>query len=248
MNAVASFMTNIAQSIKRNYDMLSENDRGDLYAGTIVGWETSLDRERDGQLSLGFHAMSNLGYNRSNLPVDPDAVRVQIVKDYIEFMAAPLSYSGLPSDKSYSHIAFISKTLYNHFSGINPVFGAQSYELVNNFSPPEAALGSNLHAGFSTYYEEGRFKQIYDLENGTINGWACAEGTNIILDMPPEETGFSMESYLARHYNHGASLVNIFAFNIPAMDPFNQALREASEGPDAITAYQKFLSGAALKE
>lgn len=248
MEAVDDFMTNIAGALKTNYNLLSEMGREELYAGTIVGWETSLDKDRNTQLPTGFHAMSNLGYGPSNPPEDEDVLRTQIVNEYIQFMADPLNRAGLPINKTYSHIAFLSRKLYDEFSIVNPEFGAMSYEEVNNFSPPEVAIGSNIKPGFSTYYEESRFEEIYALDGGSISGWACSEGTNIILGMPPISTGFSMESYLARHYNHGANLVNIFAFNIPALDTFNQILKEASQGPDAIAAYRKFLSGEELIE
>lgn len=248
MEAVSDFMANIGTAIMTNHRMLEDKDREDLYAGTIVGWETSLDKDRDTELSSGYHAMTNLGYGPSNPPEDMDALRVQIVKDYIHLMAEPLDRLGHPVDKTYSHIAFLSKKLYQLYAQINPVFGAQSYEEVNGFSPPEIAFGSNIKAGFSTYYTEERFDEIYALENENISGWACAEGTNIILGMPPMQTGFSMESYLARHFNYGATLVNIFAFNIPAVDAFNRVLNEASEGEEAIAAYKKFLRGESLIE
>ncbi len=56
-----------------------------------------------------------------------------------------------------------------------------------------------------------------------------------------------MESFLARHFNHGCTLVNIFAFNLRG-DPFTNAINDASEGSDAIAAYKKFLHGDKLKE
>lgn len=50
----------------------------------------------------------------------------------------------------------------------------------------------------------------------------------------------NMETYLARMFNHGATLVNIFGWGIGDKDnPF----RMATEGADSIAAYQKFLKG-----
>jgi hypothetical protein len=56
-----------------------------------------------------------------------------------------------------------------------------------------------------------------------------------------------MESYVAGHFNHGCTLLTIFAFNLRG-DPFTDAINDASEGDDAIAACKKFLSGALLKE
>jgi hypothetical protein len=55
----------------------------------------------------------------------------------------------------------------------------------------------------------------------------------------------SMETYLARHFNHGAALVNIFGWGLGEADnPF----RRAAEQDEAIAAYRTFLRGDALVE
>ncbi|MGB5698215.1 hypothetical protein, partial [Muriicola sp.] len=68
-----------------------------------------------------------------------------------------------------------------------------------------------------------------------------------ILGNPPRNPGYGMESYLARHYNHGASMVNIFAFGLRGGTIIDK-LNDAVQGPEAITAYREFLSGKILVE
>jgi len=243
--AVSDFMSNIASTIKSNLNQLATSKKEYLYAGTIVGWEPSIDPDRDTKMPSGFHALSNEGFGPNNLPGDIDQERVKILREYIEWMCGPLTAVGLPTNKTYSHIAFIPRKFYDSLVSINPVFGKRSYAEVNNFSLPEAAIGKGYTPGFSTYPLTGVLEEIHDLP--TNAGWASAEGTNRIPDMPPVTSGFGMESYLARHYNYGCRLVTIFAFHLRG-DPFTDALNDASEGPDAIVAYKKFLSGTRLIE
>ena len=51
-----------------------------------------------------------------------------------------------------------------------------------------------------------------------------------------------MENYLARMFNHGATLTNVFGWDIA------NVFRQAAENPAAIDAYRKFLRGAGLDE
>ena len=243
--AVKEFISNISISIKSNYDQLVTSNREYLYAGTIIGWETSLDTDRDTQLPSGYHALKNKGFGQGNLPVDIDEERVKILQEYIQWMAEPLIEAGLPVGKTYAHIAFLSRKIYDHAVSINPDFAKKSYNELNNFSPPEVAVGLNYTPGFSTYPQDGLFDQIHTLVQNSH--WASSEGTNLVLGMPPVSSGYNMESYLARQFNHGCRLVNLFAFHVRG-DAFTDALNDASEGPVAIEAYKKFLNGTPLKE
>jgi hypothetical protein len=243
--AVSDFMSNIARAIKSNLDQLGASKKEYLYAGTLVGWEPSIDPDRDTQKPSGYHALSNEGFGPNNLPGDIDQERVKILREYIEWMSGPLTAVGLPTNKTYSHIAFIPRKFYDSLVSINPGFGKKSYTEVNNFSLPEVAIGKGYAPGFSTYPLTGVLEEIHGLVN--ISGWASAEGTNLVPTMPPVTSGYGMESYLARHYNYGCRLVTIFAFHLRG-DPFTDALNDASEGPNAIAAYKKFLSGVRLIE
>jgi hypothetical protein len=64
----------------------------------------------------------------------------------------------------------------------------------------------------------------------------------------PGQTGMNMETYLAKMFNHGASVVNIFAWGIGGEAMKNMDFRLVTEGDDALQAYRKFLSGKPLIE
>jgi hypothetical protein len=53
-----------------------------------------------------------------------------------------------------------------------------------------------------------------------------------------------MEAWLARSFNYGATLVNIFGWDVGSS---NNPFKVASRNPDAIAAYQKFLRGETLQ-
>jgi hypothetical protein len=194
----------------------------------------------------GFHALANRGYGPDNLPDDMDQERVEIHREYIEWLAEPFFMAGLPKEKTYAHINFLAKETYDYFASVNPDFAKKSYAEVNYFGPPEVAIGNNYTPGFTTYPNDGVLDQIHELVNNAP--WASAEGTNLIPKDPPEESGYNMESHLARHYNYGCRLVTIFAFNLQGTGSLTDALNEASEGTNAIEAYKKFLRGEELKE
>jgi hypothetical protein len=76
--------------------------------------------------------------------------------------------------------------------------------------------------------------------------WISAEGTNVSpTSMPGEPT---MESYLARMFNHGAVMTNIFSWGIGGEAMRNNFFRKATENPEALAAYAKFLRGEPLVE
>lgn len=53
-----------------------------------------------------------------------------------------------------------------------------------------------------------------------------------------------MEIHVARMFNHGAVITNVFGWRVGNNNPF----RSATESSEAITAYRKFLSGGTLSE
>ena len=238
------FLEHIGLTIKQNLNRSEFVDKESLFAGVIAGWETSLDKESDTQVRLGYHALKNRGFSEDNLPADIDLERYDIVKEYIDFLCTSLIQAGVSHEKVYSHVAVFPKILYDQLTMNNPEL-AESYVAVNGFAIPESSVSANFQAGFSTYPIDGVFDQLYALENGNLTNWISAEGTNMILGNPPIPTGYSMESYLARHYNHGASMVNLFSFGLRG-DTFLNALNDATQGPEALKAYRKFLKGEKL--
>ena len=109
------------------------------------------------------------------------------------------------------------------------------------------AFSSAYRPGFSSYPEGSTFKEIYAVlaQHGSP-GWISAEGTNVSpTSMPGEPT---METYLGRMFNHGAVMVNIFSWGIGGEAMRNNFFRRATENPEALAAYAKFLRHQTLVE
>ena len=211
--------------------LLHQAGKDDLFAGVIAGSETQIGNEYGSRQPLGFHALANRGFSSANPPADLDAERESIVQEFIELWAKNLAAAGVPTDRIYSHTAF------------QP--GANSKN--NHFAPPGVAFGMFRRPGFSTYPESGFFEGLdAALKVHKSPHWASCEGTNYLPGSG--ESGITMETYLGRMFNHGASLVNVYAWGIGG--PANKAIRIriATERPEAISAYRKFLKGETLRE
>jgi hypothetical protein len=63
--------------------------------------------------------------------------------------------------------------------------------------------------------------------------------------MPGEPT---METYLGRIFNHGGVLANLFSWGVGGEAHRNNFFRRATENPEALAAYAKFLRGEKLVE
>ena len=111
------------------------------------------------------------------------------------------------------------------------------------------AFGKDHRPGFSTYPQPGLFDDIYEeLARHKQVGWASCEGTNLQLGSGPGQSGMTMETYLAKMFNHGATLVNIFSWGIGGEANKNMSFRVVTEGDEALRAYRKFLKGEPLIE
>ena len=58
----------------------------------------------------------------------------------------------------------------------------------------------------------------------------------------------NMETYLAKMFNHGGTLVTIFSWGVGGEANKNMDFRVVTEGDEALQAYRKFLKGAPLIE
>ena len=97
--------------------------------------------------------------------------------------------------------------------------------------------------------QPGLFDDIYEeLAKHKQVGWASCEGTNLQLGSGPGQSGMTMETYLAKMFNHGATLVNIFSWGIGGEANKNMSFRVVTEGEEALRAYRKFLKGDPLIE
>ena len=217
---------------------LNKAGKSHLFAGLIAGWETQMGRDMESDQSTGYHALVNKGFSSSKPPGDKDRERVQIVKEFIEQWCSELAQAGVPSDKIYCHLGLFPEPLL-------PADRRQKYKELNNFATLDTAFSSKYRPGFSTYPLPG-LVEVFQQETARrrANGWASCEGTNVIPDGNAGEA--NMESYLAKLFNHGASLVDIFGWGV-GPDPKN-IFRQASEGAGSIQAYRKFLKGEKLVE
>ena len=206
----------------------------------MTGWETQIGSDFDTNRPLGFRALRHRGFSESNPPKDVDLERVQIVKEFMELWANALHAGGVPRERIFCHIAFTDQ-------GLRKADAKESYAEKVHFAVPEVAFSTAYRPGFSTYPEGATFKEIYTaLAKHGSPGWISAEGTNVSpTSMPGEPT---METYLGRMFNHGAVMTNIFSWGIGGETMRDNFFRKATENPEALAAYAKFLRGEPLVE
>ena len=230
----------IGAEIKREVAVLKSQGKEHLFAGVIAGWETYIGQDFETNRALGYRALSHRGFSASNPPKDPDLERVHVVHEFIELWAGALHASGIPREKIFCHIAFTSQ-------GLRKWDAKESYMNRVHFALPEVAFSSAYRPGFSTYPEGRTFKEIHAAlaEHGSP-GWISAEGTNVSPGSMPGES--TMETYLGRTFNHGGVMVNVFSWGMGGEAQRNNFFRRATENPEALGAYAKFLRGEPLVE
>lgn len=236
--AVKARGTLIGAETKRQVDALKVAGKEHLFGGIIAGWETRIGRDFDTDRPLGFRALGNRGFSAENPPTDDVQERAQVVKAFMELWADALAVPGVPRDRIYCHIAFTAQGLDRK----------EKTQAVSTFAPPEVAFSPAYRPGFSTYPSGAAFKEIWGhvAAHGSP-AWISAEGTNVSpgSGMP---SGITMETYLGRMFNHGAVMVNVFAWGIGGEAMRYHFFRRAAEDPGPLAAYGKFLRGEALNE
>lgn len=230
----------IGGEIARELAALKSEGKEHLFACVIAGWETQISPEFGTKRQLGFRALAHRGFIESNPPKDLDAERASVVKEWIELWGNSLLEGGAPSEKIYCHIAFTDQ-------GLRKADAKESYAEKVHFAPPEVAFSAAYRPGFSTYPEGATLKEVHAvLAAHGSPAWISAEGTNVSPTSMPGEP--DMETYLAKMFNHGAVLTNVFSWGIGGGAQRNNFFRKATENPDALAAYAKFLRGETLVE
>ena len=245
--------TLLGKAIQAGVKRLQERNRPELFAGVIAGWETMIGQDFKTGKYLGYRALLNRGFGREHPPKDMDLEREKVVKEFIDLWTEGLALAGVSPDKTYSHTAFLSRRAFNLGDDKAITYMKRdkdsAYSQHNHFAPPSVAFGTHHRPGFSTYPQPGLFDDIYEeLAKHKHVGWASCEETNMQPSSGPGQTGMGMETYLAKMFNHGATLVNIFAWGIGGDAMKNRSFRVVTEGEDALQAYRKFLKGEALVE
>jgi hypothetical protein len=236
--------TLLGKAIQAGVGRLRELKRPELFAGVIAGWETMIGQDFETGKYLGYHALLNRGFSREHPPRDMDLEREKVVREFIDYWADGLAEAGVSPQRIYSQTMFVSRRVFessdNH--GV-------TYSEHNHFAPPPVAFGNRHRPGFSTYPQPGNFDQLYEeLARHQQSGWSSSEGTNLQLGSGAGQSGMTMETYLAKMFNHGATLVNIYSWGIGGDANKNLSFRAATEGEEALSSYRKFLKGEALIE
>lgn len=244
---VAQLAQVIGDETKRGVATLAAANKAYLFIGVIAGWETQMGNDYDTDSSMGYHALANKGFSSVNLPPSKDAAIEQVVKDYIGLWVQSLQSGGVPPNKIYSHIAFISVLQYTQMQLNLQGPLVKSYSSAVNYSPPSVAFVPGVIPGFSTYPAAGFLEDLTtELQRQAVTGWASCEGTALDpsqADRP--DAGMNMEIYLGNLFNRGAVLVNVFGWGVgDAQNPF----RRVAENANAIAAYQKYLRGEKLTD
>jgi len=236
--------TLLGKAIQTGVNRLQQAKRPELFVGVIAGWETMIGQDFQSGRYLGYRALLNRGFTREQPPRDMDLEREKVVQEFIEHWAEGLAAAGVSEQKIYSQTTFLSR---RSFQAGGPKEG--TYSQHNHFAPPWVAFGNHHRPGFSTYPQPGLFDDIYEeLAKQRQVGWASSEGTNLQLGSGPGQSGMGMETYLAKMFNHGAALVNIFSWGIGGDGNKNMSFRVVTEGEEALQAYRKFLTGRPLIE
>ncbi len=234
----------IGKAIQAGVNQLQQAKRPELFAGVIVGWETMIGQDFKTGKYLGYRALLNRGFRRENPPRDLDRERESIVQEFIEFWTEGVANAGVDSRKIYSHTAFQSRRSFQISGG-----KANAYSQKNHFAPPSVAFGKHHRPGFSTYPQPGLFDEIHEeVAQHNQVGWASSEGTNLQLGSGPGQSGMNMETYLAKVFNHGGTLVNLYSWGIGGEANKSMSFRVVTEGEEALRAYRKFLRGEPLIE
>ncbi len=213
----------IGGEVGRQLAILRAAGKEHLFAAVIAGSETQIGRDFETGRPLGFRALAHRGFSEKNPPKDADAERAAVVNEWIELWANSLHAAGTPREKIFCHVSFTDQ------------------------KEAEVAFSTAYGPGFSTYPEGRTFQAINTaLAHHGSPGWISAEGTNVSpTGMPGEPT---METYLAKLFHQGAVLVNVFSWGIGGETQRGNFFRRATENPEALKAYAKFLRSEPLVE
>ena len=243
----------IGKAIAAGVKKLEQRKRPEMFAGVISGWETQMGSDLKTGKYLGYRALLNRGFSREHPPQNQSFELEKVTEEFIELWTTGLVEAGAPPQKIYSHIAFLSHRAFGmgenkQITYMKPDKGA-AYSQHNHYTPPSVAFGKNHRPGFSTYPQPGLFEDIYEeLDQHKQVGWASSEGTNMQPGTGPGQTGMNMETYLAKMFNHGATLTDVFSWGIGGERMKNMNYRLCTEGEEELKAYRKFLRGEPLIE
>ena len=175
----------------------------------------------------------------------------RVLQRHIARFSKGLNDAGIPRDRIFTHIAPISKRDFDQLRSTTSQERIRDIHQSTVFRAFWTAFNEYSNPGYGAYAADGRFGDIYQAlaKNGNPP-WAMAEGTNVVLSAGIHTGGairspIDWETYLGLSFNHGARIVNIFG-GFMGVDA--GLYQQATESPEAIAAYQKFLRGETLIE
>ncbi|MBC7894605.1 MAG: hypothetical protein H7066_04280 [Cytophagaceae bacterium] len=238
----------IGARIRSHVATLQTEGKESLFGGVIAGWETHMGHDVSTDSPVGFHALANRGFGPGNPPADVGAEIASIVAEFVDLWTTGLTQGGINPARIYTHVSFLTRTKYAEFVATGTVPASMTYETLVNRLPssqhPSVAFAASARPGFSTYPTAGLFEQI--AEERLLHGnpaWASSEGTNLLPPGPAGNSNMSMETYLARSFNHGATLVTVYSWGIGGASlRHTNPFRIVTEGPEALAAYRRFLT------
>jgi len=177
----------------------------------------------------------------------------KVVQEFIELWTTGIAGSGVSSQRIYSHTTFLSRRAFDMGDDKSITYMKKTkdaaYSEHNHFAPPWVAFGKSHRPGFSTYPQPGLFEEIHEeVSRHKQAGWASSEGTNMQPSSGPGQSGMNMDNFLAKMFNHGATLTTIFSWGIGGEAMKNMNYRLCTENEEALQAYRKFLKGVPLVE
>ena len=152
----------IGDEVEKGFKKLHDAGKDDLFIGVIAGWETQIGKDFDTGKPLGYCALTNKGFSATHPPGDFERARSEIVREFVAFWAQSLVKAGIPKEKIYSHIAFMSESLFRLARRVSPDQMPAAYLEVINATPPAVAFSPFNHPGFSTYPQPGHLEQLQD--------------------------------------------------------------------------------------
>ncbi len=232
----------IGAEIVSQLAILKAQGKEHLFAGVIAGWESHMGQDVVTMERVGFHALANRGFGPGHPPSNVSAEVASIVAEFVGLWTSGLAQAGIDPTRIYTHVAFLTKAQFATLTVPPNATYEILVDMMRSSQRPSVAFAANARPGFSTYPVAGLFDQI--LEERSLHGvpeWASSEGTNLLP--PAGDSGMTMETYLARSFNHGATLVNVYSWGIggPSFKETNP-FRITTEGPEALATYRKFLS------
>jgi hypothetical protein len=231
----------VGRSILEGLELLRKEGKVDLFAGLIVGWESNM--------ADGYNALSRRGFSKREPPPDFDLERQDILHSHIERWSKAIREAGVDRDLIYTHVANITAREYETLSRNRSLASIREHHQSTNFRAKWTAFNEYSNPGLSVYPDPTVFEEIYStLEEHGNPPWAMTEGTNVTLAQAYSggagTSSIDWETYLAKLFNHGARIVNVFS----AWQGLKSRYTLVSESDEAVAAYRKFLKGGQLVE